>query len=677
MTKWIALFLSVGFPLGCACGGPGDGSGGPDSDDVVDCSDVDLDGHGVGAGCEGPDCDDGNPDVWDEAQCAALCDADPHSTGCECSLAESPEPEVCYLGPPETLGVGECKGGLRSCDGEHWSQCEGQVLPSDELCDDEDDDCDGEIDDGDGVCQTNEDCIGIGCDHGFDPTPDNSSGVVEDADGALRLDGSTISLNVIWIANTSESTVSKVDTRTREETARYRTGSDEEVGGGGGFGGTLSPSRTSVNFLGDVVVGNRAFGLQASVTKVKADDCDDRGDGRIETSSGRDDVMAWPTHDDWDDDCIAWHTDVGGVSSLARAVAVQEVVGLDGVMDEVVWVGLYSDSRYVVLDAEDGSDTGREVDVSPVTPYGAAIDRDGYLWSAGLSGAGTGPARVNTETDEMECVGLSCDHPGDYCYGITVDEEGDVWCGGDARVYRVDTDEWEEVPLPGGGGFGGWGVGVITRGVAADGEGHVYYAADDSTFYRIDRGDVDSIDAIPAGTGLYGIAIDFDGFVWGIGNGVGNAAVLDPDDDSVEIVLNDCGGPCLVGPYTYSDMTGFQLRNATNPLGEYRRVFECESGGDPEWTSVSWDADVPANTSISIEVRTADDLIALGLQPWTQVAQDPPDVPPGSIEDAFAAAGITPGLYLEVKFQLRSAARDASPLLRSFTIESLCGPIFR
>jgi len=140
--------------------------------------------------------------------------------------------------------------------------------------------------------------------------------------------------------------------------------------------------------------------------------------------------------------------------------------------------------------------------------------------------------------------------------------------------------------------------------------------------------------------------------------------------------LNDCPGPCLNGPYTYSDMTGFQLRNATNPLGEYRRVFECESGGAPEWQNVAWDADIPASTSISVEARSADDLPALSLQPWTQVAEDPPDPSPASIADAFDAAGVVHGLYIEVKFQLRSALRDASPRLRSFTIESTCGPIF-
>ncbi len=671
-----SVCLSISLAAaGCACGGPGSGSGGDDDDDGpgICQSDQDLDGYGVGDACDGPDCDDLNADVHTQEQCDALCDVDPHSTGCPCAEADFPEPEICYTGDAGTLGVGVCTGGLRRCDDGAWTGCEGQVVPGNELCDDEDNDCNGETDEGN-VCETEEDCVGIGCDEGFDPTPDNSSGVVEDADGALVLDGTTISLNVIWIANTSQSTVSKIDTRTREEEARYYTGPDSERGGGGG---SLSPSRTSVNFLGDVVVGNRAFGFQASVTKIKSEDCDERGDGDVDTSSGRLDILPFTEHDEWDDDCISWHSDVGNVNDLARAVAVQEIVGLDGVMEERVWVGLYSRRRYFELDGADGEATGREVDVSPVTPYGAAIDREGFLWSAGLSGAGTGPSRINTETAEVECIGIGCDHPGDYCYGITVDEEGDVRCGGDARVYRVAADEWEDVELPGAGILPAWGVGVIAPGVAADGMGNVYYAASgDSHIYRVNREDVSDVEGFPAGTSVYGIAIDFDGFVWAIGNGAGNAAVLDPVDDTVEVVLNDCPGPCLNGPYTYSDMTGFQLRNATNPLGEYRRVFECESGGAPEWQNIEWDADIPVGTSISVEARSADDLASLSLQPWTQIAEDPPDVSPASIDAAFLAAGVTQATFIEVKFQLRSSVRDASPRLRSFTIESTCGPIF-
>lgn len=58
-------------------------------------------------------------------------------------ICESP----CYTGPAETQGVGVCIPGKPLCDqtGE-FRECVGEVTPSDEICDGEDNDCDGVVD---------------------------------------------------------------------------------------------------------------------------------------------------------------------------------------------------------------------------------------------------------------------------------------------------------------------------------------------------------------------------------------------------------------------------------------------------------------------------------------------------------------------------------------------------
>ena len=67
----------------------------------------------------------------------------------------------------------------------------------------------------------------------------------------LQLNTQLTTFPVMWIANTNESTVSKIDTNTGKELARYRTYFNS-----GGY-----PSRTAVDRDGNVYVLNRTFCL--------------------------------------------------------------------------------------------------------------------------------------------------------------------------------------------------------------------------------------------------------------------------------------------------------------------------------------------------------------------------------------------------------------------------------
>ncbi len=684
---WIGL-LSMAA-AGCMCGGPGNGNGG-DDDGVGDCSDQDWDGFGVGPGCDGPDCDDWNPAVHTDAECDALCDVDPTSTGCECSAVE---PVACYTGPADTQNVGPCVGSLRVCEDGFWQPCENQVLPHDEICNQIDDDCDATTDEGVtnecGTCggDCTGDCVGggAGCDD-FDVDEDGN-GVVdcEGREDCITLGGDTVSLEVIWIANSQQGSVSRVDTRTREEEARYYTGpADEATGYGFGYGGgdthsALNPSRTSVNFWGDVVVGNRNFGGQPSVSKVLGSGCPDADrDGVVETSTGRDDLLEWETHDDWADECIAWHTDVGNASGIARAIAVQERAGLDGLMAEYAWIGIYSDMRYYEIDALSGEITGEEANCSPCTPYGAAIDRDGVLWSACLS---QNMCHFDTEdTSDVEVLLM----PSGSNYGITVDQNGDVWLGGTVTRYAPADEEWTTVPIGACDGFG-FGGGLYGTGIASDGNGSIWVGGcSTGSVCRIDSESLECTQ-IMANNGSYGMAVDFDGYVWGIGMGQNNAAVIDPEDESVELVLNDCAGGggyyggtgCLVNPYTYSDMTGFQLRNATDPFGEYTIAFEGCGAGATTWTAISFEAETPVGSAIQFSVRTHDDLALLGAQPWVVIGTTEPLESPAPILDAIAAAGQAQGNYIEVQARLMSLDRLAKPFLLMLGAQYSCEGILK
>ena len=85
------------------------------------CTDGDGDGFGIGPGCVGPDCDDADPNVQASGQRSC---------------------------PGVGVTQGSCRAGSQSCTNGVWTTCTGQVGPTAEACNDEDDDCNGTADDG-------------------------------------------------------------------------------------------------------------------------------------------------------------------------------------------------------------------------------------------------------------------------------------------------------------------------------------------------------------------------------------------------------------------------------------------------------------------------------------------------------------------------------------------------
>jgi hypothetical protein len=135
----------------------------------------------------------------------------------------------------------------------------------------------------------------------------------------------------IWIANSSEHTVSKINTRTLIEEGRYYTRADQSG----------NPSRTSVSIdARAVVIANRMGG----VTKIwarEADCVDKNNNGMIDTSTGPNDVRPFDQ-----DECIAWH------SSIPNATVQRPVAWTSGVLNlstceydnQKVWTATGQDS---------------------------------------------------------------------------------------------------------------------------------------------------------------------------------------------------------------------------------------------------------------------------------------------------------------------------------------------
>ena len=139
-------------------------------------------------------------------------------------------------------------------------------------------------------------------------------------------------------------------------------------------------------------------------------------------------------------------------------------------------------------------------------------------------------------------------------------------------------------------------------------------------------------------------------------------------------------GASMRGNYTYSDMTGLQLRLATNPRGFYRHIFEaCPDGGVPSWTDVVFDAEVPPGTTVSFRVKTAATRDGLAMAEWVAVGSVPPAADRFSIGDALMAASITPERFLLLEIALQadrvSSTEIITPRVRSTDVTHTCEPI--
>lgn len=389
----------------------------------------------------------------------------------------------------------------------------------------------------------------------MDEIYDPPNGVDDDCDGDTDElpDEPVRPGSYIWIANTGEGTVSKIDTVLEVEVARYITSPLGAVAQG-------DPSRTTVNRHGDAVVLNRRHPVTydkstaASVTKFAAalDDCIDGNGNGVVTSTGGHDLKPWG-----EDECMLWHTSLGDGIRAARAAA------WDGKEDPStgkgghVWIGTCEKlenngaTDYVFKLNGDNGEIMETVEFAGCA-YGAAMDGDGNLWIVDRD-ARHAIHRLNTKTLDVDT------YPTDAGYGIAIDNSGGIWATGNAswnRVSRYDTGTNSvdtlildaEYNFPRGAGTG--------LGVSA---GYVWVADNNGYLLKFDENSFTLTKAYPVGAtenpSTIGIGIDEQGYVWVVSMGEDAAFKFDPVSETYVTV------PVGTKPYTYSDMTGTQLLN--------------------------------------------------------------------------------------------------------------------
>ena len=505
-----------------------------------------------------------------------------------------------------------------------------------ELCDGVDNNCNNQTDEGvKNACGT--------CDPGckrqgqvpfpVDKTKDSNvkdvNGVGLDPNGDLVLDKTNKNFNYMWISNTFDSaggvggcrykhdtlytpsmatkcqgTLSKVNTLTMKEEARYYTVTCSKKGGTTGcldlHGKPITlniphaPSRTAVDYNFDVWVANRAFGHQPSTTKVanSLNDCKDRNkNGVIDTSKdwnqdgkitldcdgdGAPDTASTkctgayagkkPEFVGHDDECVLFTVNYGSAAAgtdtlgdVGRSICLDtgSTVGASN-----AWVGtfyrhtgtgpttVYKNNFYRV-DGTTGKLTGPYALPEKHSSYGCAVDGKGILWSTDIYGT---LAYINTFNPALK--GTLVKPPWSstttlYFYGISVDGNNHVWLGGytSEHVYRYKPDHssWAKLPT------GKWTLIKLpskfySRGIAADKRGKVWVAIQGGYIMRLPLTLADgthdystSTDYWPTkGTSLIGVGVDFAGHVWGVSYSDGVASRMDVNSKG-DVVLPATG----------------------------------------------------------------------------------------------------------------------------------------
>jgi hypothetical protein len=407
----------------------------------------------------------------------------------------------------------------------------------------------------------------------------------------------------------------------------------------------------------------------------------------------------------YDDECVLFTVNYGDPDDIARSICLDSGKSMLGASN--AWVGTYNrpengrgNNKYYKINGYTG-----KIEHTITLPdethhaYGCTADAHHIIWSTDIGYYNTKVAGNLTyfeaippyrtgkvlrgPTRDNHWIGRN----GKYRhYGISTDPQSHIWLGGinSEWVLRykpvrtsfdtLHTGSWTRIDMP---------VGMSSRGVNADLRGKLWVAIQQGYILRIEQSikegkhDMsktakENVDYWKvSGDQVIGAGVDFDGNVWGVGRDNDTASRLDVDKNG-DVISPPTGttNNIKVGkhPYTYSDFTGYGLANFVRPHGHWSYVHKpCPKDHTAKWERVTWKATEPPGTSVSLRVRTGDDLNKMG--DWNKEAKSSPaELAPGKPHEVKP----NPSLMLQVEFALASADKTRSPTLHEYAVTYTC-----
>lgn len=449
--------------------------------------------------------------------------------------------------------------------------------------------------------------------------------------GNLCLDSSVSTSRHIWVPNSPQRTVAKLDVDTGAQMAGFPRAS---LG--------YEPSRTVQDPRdGSVWLGNRGW------------------------SSPSNPAYSNVVHFDVNGNVICWT----GLPGMVRALGIDR--------DYNVWAGLWDRQEVVKIDGNalgpvgSGAPDGRSYPTCPILgrwaaggrPYGGVGDAAGNVWfvlnetwASSFDSRVQGLLKVpiaNPTGGRQWYVPPSSSVGGCFStYGIAIDGRGRILIGsyGCGTLIRYDpsTNAWSYISA--------WTHGR-PRGVALTADGTIYTALHNNKIARIPD-NLSRVDPITLGATCEsaGTAVDYAGRVWGVTYCHACRVNVSAWPSYSSTCFNTGGSP-----YAYTDMTGMQHLLFTRPSGTW--TIALDSGyTDSTWHTIRWTAlENPGVTDISVRARTAATQAGLAAAAWCASQT----TSPADIRTLVA----NPNRWIQVEVTLSTTDPAQTPVLYDLNVD--------
>ncbi|WP_287382488.1 Ig-like domain-containing protein, partial [Methanobacterium sp.] len=467
----------------------------------------------------------------------------------------------------------------------------------------------------------------------------------ETVNDQLQLSNSSDStFSYIWVPNSNDGTVSKLNTLTGKELGRYKVCPDN-------VSTYANPSRTTVDLVGNCWVGNRQIGTAVKIGLYENGQYQDRnGNGFIETSRDRDgngvidadEILPWGQ-----DECVFYEvilipehegTYIPGnyIGIYANNYNNPGPRGLAVDSKNNVWIGTFGTKLYYYINGSTG-EILKCINITSTghTPYGAVIDGNGILWSSGNNGNNV--LRLDPSNDSF--IKINLPH---MAYGLALDQNNHLFVSGlnflKTSCINTLTGEilWTKDASYG-------------QGIAVTPDGDIWTA--NNVYNSVSRFSNDGTlkITIPVGNTPTGVAVDREGKVWVVDVGDEFIHRINPTTNQVELSKRIPGSL----HYGYSDMTGLVSSTITTSRGSWTVIHD--SGiTDAPWGIISWNSSQPTGTSVKVRVHSSND-----QNYWSAWE---------SVTSGVNLVSTPPGRYLQVETTLERLQGSVSPILYDLTV---------